>query len=240
MSNLTAKKREIALRESKILDIARPIVVHEGYHGLNMDRIAGQLGLSKGTIYNHFACKEEIVIALAVETATRRVEMFRKAAQFRGGSRFRIQAIGYAAELFVRQMPEYFLFEQIIRIDSIWEKTSEKRRAVIRDCENNCMGIVAGIVRDAVANNEVELPREMAPEDLVFGLWSLTSGGYSIILTSDLLESLGMSQPYEQIRTHTAVLLDGYNWRPLSSEFDKEELIERIAQEIFSGTNDGQ
>ena len=125
-----------------------------------MDRIAGELGLSKGTVYNHFSCKEEIVIALAVETATHRVELFRQAAQFHGSSRFRMLAVAYAAEKFVRSWPEYFLFEQIIRLDSVWEKTSEKRRAVIRNCEMNCMGIVAGIVRDAVANNEIELPED--------------------------------------------------------------------------------
>ena len=152
MSTLTAKQQEIAMRESKILDVARPIVVQEGYHSLNMDRIASELGLSKGTVYNHFSCKEEIVIALAAETSTKRVEMFRKAAQFKGCSRYRMLAIGTAAELFVRESPEHFLFEQLVRIDSIWEKTSEQRRAVINNCETSCTAIAAGIVRDAVAN----------------------------------------------------------------------------------------
>ena len=235
MSTLTAKQKEIAMRESKILDVARPIVVQEGYHGLNMDRIASQLGLSKGTVYNHFSCKEEIVIALAAETATRRREMFRRAAQFRGCSRFRMLAIGYAAELFVRQSAEHFLFEQIIRLDSVWEKTSEKRRSVIRDCEVSCIGIAAGLVRDAVAGNDIELPDSMTPEDVVFGLWSLTSGGYSIVLTSDRLQALGISEPYEIIREHTSVMLDGFNWKPLSGDFDRNSVIERIDQEIFSG-----
>ena len=235
MISLTAKQEEIARRESKILDIARPIVVQEGYHRLNMDRIASQLGLSKGTIYNHFSCKEEIVIALAAETATKRADMFRKAAQFRGCSRFRMLAIGQAAELFVRQSPEHFLFEQIIRLDSIWEKTSEKRRSIVRGCEASCMEIAAGIVRDAVASSEIDLPETMTPEGLVFGLWSLTSGGYSIVLTSDRLDALGLKQPYEMIRLHVATLADGFNWKPLSSEFDLDELINRINQEVFSG-----
>ena len=222
------------MREAKILAAARPIVVRDGYHGLNMDRIAGELGLSKGTVYNHFSCKEEIVIALAVDTATHRVELFRQAAQFHGRSRFRMLAVAYAAEKFVRSWPEYFLFEQIIRLDSVWEKTSEKRRAVIRNCEMNCMGIVAGIVRDAVANSEIELPESISPEDLSFGLWSLTSGGYAIALTSDHLDALGMSDPYELIRAHSDVLLDGYNWRPLSTEFERESVFDQIGQEVFS------
>lgn len=233
MNVLTPKKREIANRESKILSVARPMIVKEGYLGLNMDRVASKLKISKGTIYNHFSCKEEIVIALAIETMAKRTEMFRQAAQFRGCSRFRMLAIGDAAERFVRESPEHFQFEQILRLDSVWEKTSEKRRALIQACEMNCMGTVAGIVRDAIANGELTLPDKLTPEDLVFGLWSLTSGAYSIVLTSDSLESLGMSEPYETVRKHISVLLDGYGWTPLSPEYDRDEIIARVAVEVF-------
>ncbi len=233
MATLSPKKRELALRESRILDVARPIVVQDGYHGLNMDRIAAELRLSKGTIYNHFSCKEEIVIALAVETVTKRMEMFRHAAQFQAGSRFRMLAIGEAAERFVRRWPEHFRFEQILRLDSVWEKTSEKRRQIVRSCEMNCMGTVAGIARDAIANGDLKLPEDITPEDLCFGLWSLTSGAYSIVLTSDSLTHLGMSEPYETVRTHIAVLLDGYHWKPLSVEYDRQSIMARIGREVF-------
>jgi len=232
MPILSQKQLEIAQRESLILDVARPMVIENGYHGLNMDKIANELGLSKGTIYNHFSCKEEIVISLAVETMTKRTEMFRLAAQFKGNARFRMQSIGVAAEKFVRQSPEHFIFEQIVRIDSVWEKTSEKRRSVIQACEMNCMGIVAGIVRDAIANGEMDLSHGVSPEELVFGLWSLTTGAYNIIVTSDSMESLGMKTPYETVRT--SVLLDGYNWHPLSADYDRDELIARIEHEVFA------
>ena len=233
MNILTPKQQEIADRESRILDVARPMLIKEGYHGLSMDRIANELSLSKGTIYNQFSCKEEIVIALAIETMTKRMDMFRRAAQFRDCSRFRMLAIGEAAERFVRQSPEHFQFEQIVRLDSVWEKTSEKPRSVVRTCEMNYMGIVAGIVRDAIANGELDLPNAVCPEDLVFGLWSLTSGAYSIVLSSDSLENLGMSEPYETVRNHTSVLLDGYQWKPLSNAYNRDEMLQRIGQEVF-------
>ena len=69
MESLTPKKREILERENRILEVARPIVVREGYHGLNMDRIAEKLKYSKGTIYNHFSCKEEIMLESGVITS---------------------------------------------------------------------------------------------------------------------------------------------------------------------------
>ena len=40
MSTLTRKQREIRQREETILDIARKVLVEQGYAGFNMDRIA--------------------------------------------------------------------------------------------------------------------------------------------------------------------------------------------------------
>jgi AcrR family transcriptional regulator len=209
------------------------MVLREGYHGLNMDRIAEAVEYSKGTIYNHFSCKEEIIIALAIQTVGKRVDLFRKAAEFKGRSRFRMVAIGEAAETFVRDFPDYFMFEEIIQLPSVREKTSEKRQAVIRGCEMQCMSVVAGVVRDAVAQEDLQMPRFLSPEQLVFGLWALTSGAYSIMLRSQSLEQLGLDDPFAAVRIHTSALLDGHGWKPHSSEFDLEKLLVRIRREVF-------
>lgn len=233
MKTLTPKKLEIRERETRILEVARPIVVKDGYHGLNMDRIAEAVKYSKGTIYNHFSCKEEIIIALAIENMNKRIELFRQAAEFKGCARYRMMAIGEAAEIFVRRYADYFQFEQILQLDSVREKTSEKRQSVIRNCEMQCMSVVAGIVRDAVANGDLVLPDQMTPESLVFGLWSLSSGAYSIILSSESLPAIGVNDPFEQVRNHTAAMLDGYGWKPLIREFDPAKVLARIQTEVF-------
>jgi AcrR family transcriptional regulator len=233
METLTPKKREILDREARILDVARPIVVREGYHGLNMERIAEKVHYSKGTIYNHFACKEEIIIALAIENVAKRVELFKRAAQFRGCPRHRMIAIGEAAERFVRKHPDYFLFEKILQLDSVREKTSEKRRAVIQGCEMQCVSVVAGVVRDAIAAEDLVLPNGFTPEKLVFGLWSLTSGAFSIVFTSDSLGQMGLEDPFETVREHSDALLDGHGWKPLSDQFDSKKILKKIRSEVF-------
>ena len=233
MNTLTRKQREIAERQDLILATARPMLIREGYHGLSMDRLAESLEYSKGTIYNHFSCKEEIIIALAIETLEKRTDLFERASSFRGHARERMAAIGFAAELFVQLYPDHFTVEQIIRSSSIWEKTSEKRRLVMRSCEARCIGIVAGIVRDAIARDELELPENSSPEDLVFGLWSMTYGAYSIIATSPSLIELGIHDPFEAVRENQTRLLDGYDWKPLSGEHDYQVVYERIREELF-------
>ena len=234
MATLTRKERELQQREERILAIARPLLVQDGYHGLNMDRVAAALEYSKGTVYNHFSCKEEIIIALAIETTEKRTGMFQRAAAFQGNSRQRIHAVGTAAELFVRLYPDHFKLDHIIRSESIWQKTSEKRRAVMRSCESRCIAVLGGIVRDAIAQNDLRLPDNFTPEDLVFALWSISFGAFSIITSSDQLVDLGIQDPFGAYRESINRLIDGFGWQPLSTEYDQEGTLARIQKEVFA------
>lgn len=233
MKTSDRKQREIQEREAKILECARPMFIEGGYNGLNMDRLTSMLEYSKGTIYNHFSCKEEIIITLAIQTLEKRLAMFEKAALFQGTSRERIAAIGTAAELFVKTYPDHFCVEQTIRLDSIWDKTSETRRKLMSNYEHRCIGIVGGIVRDGIARGDVPLAEHTTPEEIVFGLWSLSVGGYSIITTSNSLGELGMPDPFNMVRRNYHRFLDGVQWRPLSSEVDYDAVFDRVSREVF-------
>lgn len=233
MSTLTRKQREIQLREERILEVARDQFVHDGYHGLSMDRIAQQLEYAKGTIYNHFPCKEEIMIALANQALEKRTDMFRRVAALPGRTRERLAGIGAAAELFARRFPNHFAVEQLIRSSSIWGKTSEKRQHVMRLCESRCMEIVGGIVRDAVACGDLTLSEGTCAEDVVFGLWSMSFGAYSIIATSESLAEIGVHDPYSVVRRNMNAMVDGLGWHPLSHEVDYATTFDRVQQTAF-------
>ncbi|MEW4527434.1 MAG: TetR/AcrR family transcriptional regulator [Maioricimonas sp. JB045] len=233
MSTLTRKQREIQEREQRILAVARTALLEQGYLGLSMDAIAAHLEYSKGTIYNHFPCKEEIIIALALETNDKRLGMFERAAAWPGLPRERMAAVGVAAELFVRLFPGHFRVEQLVRSTSIWEKTSNERREVMRSCETRCVGLLAGIVRDAIAQGHLTLPDGMSPEDLVFGLWAQTFGAYAIMATSENLQLLGVTDPYVAVRTNINRMLDGFGWAPTSDVHPYPDLFERVSNEVF-------
>jgi len=219
-TTLTRKDRERQEREGKILELARVMLRKVGYLGLSMDRIAAEMEYSKGTIYQHFPNKEEIILALANEALEKRLEMFEVAAAWSGAKSARDQmaAIGAAAEVFVERYPQHFAVEQIVRSSSIWEKTSEQRRQFMEDCEGRCMSVLVRIVQDGLAQGDLELPEGRTPEDLVFGLWSLNFGAYTIITGSGSLEEAGIADPIAALRHNQNLLLDGYHWRPLSSE----------------------
>jgi AcrR family transcriptional regulator len=63
------KHRQRREREAAILDLAIRLMATQGYLAMTMDDLAGRLGIATGTLYQHFASKEELVVAVAVRRA---------------------------------------------------------------------------------------------------------------------------------------------------------------------------
>lgn len=61
-SSLKEKQRQE--REDLILQVAEEVINEKGYHDASMDEIALRVGISKGTLYLHFASKEALLLTL--------------------------------------------------------------------------------------------------------------------------------------------------------------------------------
>lgn len=57
------KERQRQERETLILHAAADLMAERGYYEMSLDDIAARVGISKGTIYLHFASKEDLVLA---------------------------------------------------------------------------------------------------------------------------------------------------------------------------------
>jgi len=233
MATSTRKQREIEAREQLILDVAERLVGERGYLGMNMDQIAESTEYSKGTIYQHFSCKEEVLTALTERMAVERVRLFEEAATFRGRARERMAAVGLSFELFALLYPTYVHIEQIVTADSIRVKASVERLASLQGKEQACLAITAGLVRDGIAAGDLELPEGMSPEGLVTGLWMVTYGGLSLIAGKPDMVSDVVGDPSEILRRTQNAILDGFGWRPLSHEWDYEATRQRALREVF-------
>jgi TetR/AcrR family transcriptional regulator, fatty acid metabolism regulator protein len=58
------KERQRQERANLILETAASVLSEKGYYETSMEEIAAQVGVAKGTLYQHFANKEELVFAL--------------------------------------------------------------------------------------------------------------------------------------------------------------------------------
>lgn len=50
--------------KDRILDVAREMIAERGYHSTTTAMLASEAGISEGTIYRHFASKEDILLTI--------------------------------------------------------------------------------------------------------------------------------------------------------------------------------
>lgn len=224
------KKNEIRDREARILELAIQAVESEGLAAISMDAIAAELQTTRGTVYNHFRNKEDILLALAIQAAEQRLSIFEHAVMMRGNPRQRMAAIGIACEYFADQFPGLLRIEYQVRHDMVWEKTSIERQELLRRCETRSMQVVSGVVRDGVASGDLEIADPKIVEGIVFGLWSLVHGGMLLELTSPSLTALGVRDSRSAIRAGCNALLDGFHWKPLYEPVEYQDWVQQVQQ----------
>lgn len=59
-----ARRLNAAARRAQLLEVAREVFAQEGYHGAGMEEIASRAGVTKPVLYQHFASKKELYLAL--------------------------------------------------------------------------------------------------------------------------------------------------------------------------------
>lgn len=234
MLKLSRKQREIQQRGELILEVTRDLMLHLGYHGLTMERIAEAMEYSKGTIYQHFHCKEEVLMEVGIRIFQKQIALFDRTRNFEGRTRERMVALGEAGEVFVRLYPEDFRILHIIRAEVITSKVSRQCLTKMRDFERHLVSLMSGVVNDAMALGELVLPPRRTVQELVFGLWSLADGGYSTILRAIPMVETGIPDPFHSISNICDILGDGYGWRPLTSDWDYEATRVRIRTMLFA------
>ena len=229
---LSRKQREIQARELDILRVARQMFFEQGFYGLTMGKIADRIGCAKGTVYLHFPCKEDLILALAEQCHERRQALFARAMQFEGGTRERALAFAYAAEVYTRVNPgDMQIFRTIT--PSLREKVSEQRERDFEAIERFAMHFLIKVVDDGVLAGDLELPPELSAGELAFGLWTIVDGGYNIIQSGVSLDEMDVAHPYRTVMRFTHIMADRFGWRPLSTEFDYDATVARIRDEVF-------
>jgi AcrR family transcriptional regulator len=233
MGTTTRKQREVQEREQVLLQVARKMLIEQGYAGLSMDQLAEVAEYSKGTIYQHFSTKEDLVTALAIESMERRVELFLRAEQFVGHSRERIVAIGVADEIFGRLEIHHYRSEFIIKLANLRDRASPERREALERLESACFGCVVRIVQMGIDSGD--LPPEINPRELVYSVFTMALGTHMTALNyCSMLTEFDIQDPVKLLLRGIHGLLDGFAWKPLRNQWDYNVTYQRICTEIFS------
>lgn len=227
---LSPKKREIRDRPGLIMNKARRIIEEEGYSALTIDRLAKEMNCSRPPIYEHFKSREDVVIGLAIEDATQRWQLLKKAATFSGRSREKLVAMN---EFTYRTYPDQLKILCILQPNSIRERASKSHRETLEDYEARAFDVLTRVVEEAVEDGDLVIPGGQPAALVSYPLLCLSFGGNTFESRNPYLP-LQQRQFNRPLATRLGFLaiLDGFNWKPMSMEWDYIKTIERVRSEL--------
>lgn len=228
------KQQAIADREQELLQIAHQLVKAEGYANLTMDKLTAASPYSKGTIYNHFSSKEDVITALCNTALRHEISLFKKAGLFNGSSREKALALHQAYFLSAKMQP--ILFNCVLTAKSPWvqEKSSPARITVQQELEKEVTQMVDLLLQQAIDANELQ-PKAGATVDLMaFANWAISFGSIALLSSASETYSVERLLGAHPFLFNLNCVLDGMNWLPLSTDWDYCQSWLRIEKEIFS------
>ncbi|MDO6762607.1 TetR/AcrR family transcriptional regulator [Agarivorans sp. 1_MG-2023] len=237
MNTKTRKALEIADREELLLDIALELMAETGFAGLTMDKITQRSQYSKGTVYNHFGCKEDVLCGLCCRSMRLQIDLYQRINGFAGSTREKMIAMAYGYRLFNRLYPTLSMVVLSMKTPNIMEKTSSTRSASVSEYENKIVGVAVKLIEEAVALEEIPASQNVDANAATFAAWSMAFGtnalSSTVVNKSSKFCSAGFDSQYALLY-NINLLCDGLNWKPLSQEQDYLATWQRIGQELYS------
>jgi AcrR family transcriptional regulator len=117
-------------RKAQLLKVARKVFGTNGFHGVSMDDVAKEAGVTKPILYDHFDSKEALYLALLDADAQSLEEKIREALAAPTGNRERIRASFQAYFDFVDEHAEGFrlMMQETVGTDDVFRSNVGKVR----------------------------------------------------------------------------------------------------------------
>jgi len=227
------KQRELIKREELILDAAQDMLHKHGYNHLTMDRVAETVEYSKGTIYNHFASKEDLVCSLGCRSISNLINVFERAYHYQGSTRERYSAIGIGYSLYHQLYPMDAQTIQAVKNNAIRERVSEIKLTEMESLEHKITKIAQSIVQEGIDCGDLDKSHQKNVSTIVFGCWSMHYGALLLNQSDIPFQKLGFSPVVKMLWNNVNIYLDGYQWLPLSSTTDSKQLFDKISSALF-------
>ena len=174
MSTQVRKQIEKENRRQVILDAAESIMRANGVHGLNVDLIAAETQLAKGTIYLYFKSKEEILAELTLKSRNLLFQEFKQATDTNESPIEKLKALVTANYRFSKSNPLFYDLVSLYEVNSQLVETAELQTA-----SNNITHLVMDIAEEARKNGS--LNPNIDPLHFTMCMWGMTIGVHQLI-----------------------------------------------------------
>ncbi len=218
-------------RENNILDSALSLISRLGIVGLTMDKLVAEISYSKGTLYNHFSSKEDVLAGLCNRNMRSVMQLFSRAIAIDGCVRDKMTAIGFAYMLSVLLSPQHFALVMNAKTE-LFEKASLERREE-HDClDEKLFNVMYGIIQEAIAKRELQLKKGVDAQQVSFSIWAMAFGTIALLLNGEKACSTMTGMMLEdRVIAHSNIVMDGLGWQ--ASERDQYEFLCWLKNDLF-------
>lgn len=238
MNTITRKQRELQQREKLFLDTARQVIRDNGVSALTMEVIAEITEYSKGTVYKHFTCKEDIMCALCAEGVEYLISLCSQMTEFPGSPREKSIIIALSYLLYAERYPEEFDLLVASKNANIRQKASPERLAVTDEADQKITQLIKDQIHAAIECGDLTLTPDATVDQLCLGPWAISLGITALYEAQDMISSIEFPPLQDTLYQQLNFLLDGYQWRPLSTEFDYKKTLADAALQLAKNTDD--
>lgn len=206
VSDLSINDRKTELRAERdqlILNIATQLIQAEGLAGLNMQRIADQTRYSKGTIYQHYASKEDIVAALVIQCGRRLLDLLTIASAQPGSIRCKVGLISAAFFINAATNVSVVALVPTVKSPTFMQKVSPEHARFLTDIDDQILQHIVDIF--AQDKNFIHI----SPLQAAFGWWAMQWGTQDVMGKGWDLARLGIKNPMLYYYQSLQIYLDG-------------------------------
>jgi AcrR family transcriptional regulator len=195
-----------------------------------MASIAEKAGCSRPAVYQYFTNKEEVVAALAIESAALRNRLYERVPPLTALPRERVVAL---AEIDAILYPDWPVLEETTYANALRGRISTARRKALRDTQRVAYETFLRHVREGITAGDLVLPKRVDLDHLIFTLATFSTGLFAPVSRGlpDLVDR--RLDPRAAMRRLGSAFLDGIGWRPLTAEWDYRDTLHRIYAEVF-------
>lgn len=165
MQPLTAprslKEKQRQEREMLILQAAEAVLLEKGYYEMSIDEIAARVGIAKGTVYLHFASKEELVLALVQRDMQKLLDTVENSASLETTARGKLEIIFQT--LYRGYFDKHARIPYLINSSSELRRLFEEKKSSMHDKWEHLYSLTQTLLEEGKANGEFdpEIPTQI-------------------------------------------------------------------------------
>ncbi|MYW64265.1 TetR family transcriptional regulator [Streptomyces sp. SID8379] len=229
MRTAQRKAYEVAERERRLLRTALDVIARDGLHQLTLGRLAQEAGYSKGTVYNHFTCREDLLVELATESARLQSRSFQAVADLPWNGVRALYGLAFATMRHAETGPALFESSVTALTDAVAGAARQERLERRFQADRQITRIVLSVVERTVREHEFAHPS--LPADVAVDALRSAVLGYAVTHLLSHRFQWGDPRARDNRPAVTASLVHGLGWPRLGTAELAE--VQRAVEELI-------